>query len=102
MIKTDKYKKEKTDEIQNLLGFRRFLFHGSHLLAQHAYVSFAFCLAALCFGVFLEMPAAYALACLGGGCALLLLLTPGCEAFWLHPGLTPDFFRCRRRAFSLL
>ena len=31
-----------------------------------------------------------------------LLLTPGCEAFWLHPGLTPDFFRCRRRAFSLL
>ena len=33
--------------------------------------------AALCFGVFLEMPAACALACLGGGCALLLLLTPG-------------------------
>ena len=31
-----------------------------------------------------------------------LLLTPGCETFWLHPGLTPDFFRCRRRAFSLL
>ena len=31
-----------------------------------------------------------------------LLLAPGCEAFWLHPGLTPDFFRCRRRAFSLL
>ena len=30
-----------------------------------------------------------------------LLLAPGCEAFWLHPGLTPDFFRCRRRAFSL-
>lgn len=30
-----------------------------------------------------------------------LLLAPGCETFWLHPGLTPDFFRCRRRAFSL-
>lgn len=34
--------------------------------------------------------------------AVELLLAPGCEAFWLHPGLTPDFFRCRRRAFSLL
>ncbi|WP_300717697.1 hypothetical protein [uncultured Desulfovibrio sp.] len=31
-----------------------------------------------------------------------LLLTPGCEAFWLHPGLGPDFFRCHHRAFSLL
>ena len=34
--------------------------------------------------------------------AVELLLTPGCEAFWLHPGLTPDFFRGRHRAFSLL
>lgn len=34
--------------------------------------------------------------------AVELLLAPGCEAFWLYPGLTPDFFRCRRRAFSLL
>lgn len=31
-----------------------------------------------------------------------LLLTPGCEAFWLHPGLEPDFFRCHYRAFALL
>lgn len=38
----------------------------------------------------------------GEGTPVELLLTPGCEAFWLHPGLTTDFFRCRRRAFSLL
>ncbi len=31
-----------------------------------------------------------------------LLLTPGCEGFWLHPGLTPDFFRMRRLAFGTL
>ena len=29
-------------------------------------------------------------------------LTPGCEGFWLHPGLDPDFFRVRRQAFGLL
>ena len=29
-------------------------------------------------------------------------LTPGCEGFWLHPGLTPDFFRVQRQAFGLL
>ena len=28
--------------------------------------------------------------------------TPGCEGFWLHPGLTPDFFRVQRQAFGLL
>lgn len=28
--------------------------------------------------------------------------TPGCEGFWLHPGLTPDFFRVRRQAFGPL
>lgn len=32
----------------------------------------------------------------------LLTLTPGCEGFWLHPGLDPDFFRLRRHAFGLL
>lgn len=31
-----------------------------------------------------------------------LILTPGCEGFWLHPGLTPDFFRVRRLAFGTL
>ncbi len=31
-----------------------------------------------------------------------LVLTPGCEGFWLHPGLTPDFFRVRRLAFGTL
>ena len=29
-------------------------------------------------------------------------ITPGCEGFWLHPGLTPDFFRVQRQAFGLL
>ena len=29
-------------------------------------------------------------------------LTPGCEGFWLHPGLSPDFFRVQRQAFGLL
>lgn len=28
--------------------------------------------------------------------------TPGCEGFWLHPGLTPDFFRVSRLAFGPL
>ena len=27
--------------------------------------------------------------------------TPGCEGFWLHPGLTPEFFSVRRQAFGL-
>ncbi|MBQ3059898.1 MAG: hypothetical protein IJD16_06260 [Desulfovibrio sp.] len=31
-----------------------------------------------------------------------LLLTPGCEAFWLHQGLTPSFFTLSRHAFGLL
>lgn len=31
-----------------------------------------------------------------------LALTPGCEGFWLHDGLTPDFFSLRRAAFGLL
>lgn len=35
-------------------------------------------------------------------CAPLLTLTPGCEGFWLHPGLTPDFFRVHSLAFGLL
>lgn len=34
--------------------------------------------------------------------APLLTLTPGCEGFWLHPGLTPDFFRVHSLAFGLL
>ena len=50
----------------------------------------------------LEEDEAARLAWRGEGAPVELLLTPGCEAFWLHPGLTPDFFRCRRRAFSLL
>ena len=50
----------------------------------------------------LEEDEAARLAMEGEGAPVELLLTPGCEAFWLHPGLTPDFFRCRRRAFSLL
>ena len=29
-----------------------------------------------------------------------LTLTPGCEGFWLHPGLTPVFFTVTRQAFS--
>lgn len=29
-----------------------------------------------------------------------LALSPGCEGFWLHPGLTPDFFRVSRMAFG--
>lgn len=29
-----------------------------------------------------------------------LLLTPGCEGFWLHPGLTPQFFRSQCLAFG--
>ncbi len=32
----------------------------------------------------------------------LLTLTPGCEGFWLHPGLGPDFFRVHSLAFGLL
>lgn len=35
-------------------------------------------------------------------CAPPLTLTPGCEGFWLHPGLTPDFFRVHSLAFGLL
>ena len=31
-----------------------------------------------------------------------LLLTPGCEGFWLHSGLTPEFFRMRQEALGLL
>ena len=31
-----------------------------------------------------------------------LVLTPGCEAFWLHEGLTPDFFTVQQEAFGLL
>lgn len=31
-----------------------------------------------------------------------LTLTPGCEGFWLHPGLTPDFFRVRCLTFGML
>lgn len=41
-----------------------------------------------------------------GGAALTpaqdapLTLTPGCEGFWLHPGLTPEFFTVSRQAFA--
>ena len=31
-----------------------------------------------------------------------LVLAPGCEGFWLHPGLTPDFFQVRRLIFGTL
>lgn len=31
-----------------------------------------------------------------------LALTPGCEGFWLHDGLTPDFFTVTRLAFGPL
>ncbi len=31
-----------------------------------------------------------------------LTLTPGCEGFWLHPGLTPDFFRVHCLTFGML
>ena len=31
-----------------------------------------------------------------------LTLTPGCEGFWLHPGLTPDFFRAHCLTFGML
>ncbi|MDR2744632.1 MAG: hypothetical protein LBB66_05485 [Desulfovibrio sp.] len=31
-----------------------------------------------------------------------LALSPGCEGFWLHAGLTPDFFRVSRMAFGPL
>lgn len=31
-----------------------------------------------------------------------LLLAPGCEGFWLHPGIGPDFFRYTPSAFGLL
>lgn len=31
-----------------------------------------------------------------------LLLTPGCEGFWLHPGLDPGFFTQIRRAFGAI
>ncbi|MDR1658898.1 MAG: hypothetical protein LBR94_00965 [Desulfovibrio sp.] len=31
-----------------------------------------------------------------------LALSPGCEGYWLHAGLTPDFFRVRRTAFGPL
>lgn len=31
-----------------------------------------------------------------------LALTPGCEGFWLHTGLSPAFFTLRRGAFGLL
>ncbi len=34
--------------------------------------------------------------------APLLALTPGCEGFWLHPGLNPNFFRVHSLAFGLL
>lgn len=29
-----------------------------------------------------------------------LTLTPGCEGFWLHPGLGPEFFTVSRQAFA--
>ncbi|MDE7240783.1 hypothetical protein [Desulfovibrio sp.] len=29
-----------------------------------------------------------------------LTLGPGCEGFWLHPGLTPEFFTVSRQAFA--
>lgn len=29
-----------------------------------------------------------------------LTLAPGCEGFWLHPGLTPEFFTVSRQAFA--
>ncbi|MDR2820184.1 MAG: hypothetical protein LBB60_06620 [Desulfovibrio sp.] len=32
--------------------------------------------------------------------AASLALSPGCEGFWLHKGLTPDFFRIERLAFG--
>ncbi|MBS6829852.1 MAG: hypothetical protein KH208_08290 [Desulfovibrio sp.] len=31
-----------------------------------------------------------------------LALSPGCEGFWLHEGLTPDFFTVSRQAFGPL
>ena len=31
-----------------------------------------------------------------------LVLTPGCEGFWLHQGLTPDFFTLVQRSFGPL
>jgi hypothetical protein len=31
-----------------------------------------------------------------------LALAPNCEGFWLHTGLSPDFFRVSRLAFGLL
>lgn len=36
------------------------------------------------------------------GFAASLALTPGCEGFWLHDGLTPDFFTVTRLAFGPL
>lgn len=30
-----------------------------------------------------------------------LLLAPGCEGFWLHRGLVPEFFRVRQKFFAL-
>ncbi len=35
-------------------------------------------------------------------CAGALALSPGCEGFWLHAGLTPDFFMVSRLAFGPL
>ncbi|MDO5484005.1 MAG: hypothetical protein Q4F27_03770 [Desulfovibrionaceae bacterium] len=35
-------------------------------------------------------------------CPASLLLTPGCEGFWLHLGLTPEFFTLTRRCFGPL
>ncbi|MBE6441180.1 MAG: hypothetical protein E7022_02455 [Desulfovibrio desulfuricans] len=41
-------------------------------------------------------------ACLHGRPPAPLLLTPGCEGFWLHPGLSPAFFRTRCEGFGAL
>ncbi len=51
--------------------------------------------------VYLSPKKAYAV-CMEGASAPPLLLTPGCEGFWLHPGLTPSSFHVQTTAFGVL
>lgn len=51
--------------------------------------------------VYLSPTKAHA-ACMDWASAPPLLLTPGCEGFWLHSGLTPSSFHVQTTAFGVL
>ncbi|MBO4300341.1 MAG: hypothetical protein J5861_01935 [Desulfovibrio sp.] len=52
--------------------------------------------------IYVDAETAYTECLLNQSVQTPLILTPGCEGFWLHSGLTPDFFRIRQESLGIL